>query len=111
MRQPTHSLYNHTPKQHRSQLPNLNEKDEKGLIKIDRREADAIREKLPEAHIVTVNKQKKYKKYWAEESRSVMRLLGQMRGTAPTYSERKSRNSSGNSRSNNHRYGGKRPSR
>lgn len=76
------------------------------MIKIDRREADAIREKLPEAHIVTVNKQKKYKKYWAEESRSVMRLLCQMRGTAPTYSDRKPKN-----KDHNNRYGGKRPPR
>lgn len=76
------------------------------MIKIDRREADAIREKLPEAHIVTVNKQKKYKKYWAEESRSVMRLLGQMRGTAPTYSDRKPKN-----KDHNNRYGGKHPPR
>ena len=78
------------------------------MIKIDRREADAIREKLPEAHIVTVNKTKKYKKYWAEESRSVMRLLGQMRGTAPAQNDRKPKT---NSRYNNHRHGGKRPPR
>lgn len=80
------------------------------MIKIDRREADAIRAKLPEAHIVTVNKTKKYKKYWAEESRSVMRLLNQMRGISPVYTERKPR--TGNSRpNNNNRYGGKRPPR
>ena len=55
------------------------------MIKITRQEADKIRKQLPNAQVVTVNKTKSYKKYWAEESRPVMRLLNDMRGIAPVY--------------------------
>lgn len=55
------------------------------MIKISRQEADKIREQLPNAQVVTVNKTKSYKKYWVEESRPVMRLLNQMRGIKPAY--------------------------
>lgn len=50
------------------------------MIKISRQEADAIRKQIPNAKIVVVNRTKKYKKYWAEEDRNVMRMLNQMRG-------------------------------
>ncbi len=49
------------------------------MIKVDKREVAVLREKVPSAHIVTVNKQKKYKKYWAEESRDVNHVLSQLR--------------------------------
>jgi len=50
------------------------------LIKVSRQEADMIRSQLPAARVVTVNRSKSYKKYWAEESRGVLRLLGRDRG-------------------------------
>lgn len=52
----------------------------KDLIKVSRQEADAIRVQCPDAHISIVNRGKPYKKYWAEESRGVMRLLHRLRG-------------------------------
>ena len=50
------------------------------MIKITRQEAEAIRKQLPNVNVVTVNKTKSYKKYWAEETRESTRLLNQMRG-------------------------------
>lgn len=50
------------------------------MVKVSRQEADLIREKVPGAHITTVNRGKRNKKYWAEESRGVTRLLYQTRG-------------------------------
>lgn len=49
------------------------------LIKVTRQEADQIRKQVPDAHITIVNRGKSYKKYWAEESRGVMRLLYKLR--------------------------------
>lgn len=49
------------------------------MIKVTRQEADQIRQRVPGAHITIVNRSKSYKKYWAEESRGVMRLLYKLR--------------------------------
>ena len=49
------------------------------MIKVTRQEADQIRKQVPDAHITIVNRGKSYKKYWAEESRGVMRLLYKLR--------------------------------
>ncbi len=49
------------------------------MVKVSRQEAEMIRSQIPNARVVTVNRTKPYKKYWAEESRSVMRLIYQAR--------------------------------
>ena len=61
------------------------------MIKISRQEAEAIRKQLPNVNVVTVNKTKSYKKYWAEETRETTRLLNQMRGIkyTPRYGARR----------------------
>ncbi len=61
----------------------------KNLIKISRQEADMIRAQFPNAHISIVNRGKPYKKYWAEESRGVMRLLHRLRGGPARSTQRK----------------------
>jgi hypothetical protein len=40
-----------------------------------------IRKKVPAACIAITNRQSNHKKYYAEESRDVMRLLGKLRGS------------------------------
>lgn len=53
------------------------------MIKINRQEADRIRKELPHVQITTVNRTKKYKKYWCEEDRAAVRLVQEMRGVRP----------------------------
>lgn len=53
------------------------------MIKINRQEADRIRKELPHVQITTVNRTKKYKKYWCEEDRAAVRLVQEMRGIRP----------------------------
>lgn len=55
------------------------------MIKISRQEADKIREAYPNTHIKIVNRGKPYKKYWAEESRNVLKILSQIRGKKYSY--------------------------
>jgi len=50
------------------------------LIAISKEEKDAIREQLPNVHIVRTMRQKsKRHRYYCEETRRVMQLLAQMR--------------------------------
>ena len=55
------------------------------MIKISRQEADKIREVCPKAHIKIVNRGKPYKKYWAEESRGVLKVLSQISNKKYSY--------------------------
>lgn len=52
------------------------------MIKISRKEADVLREKVPDAHIAIVNRQhrSKEKTYYAEENRQTIPLIYKMRG-------------------------------
>ena len=50
------------------------------IIKVSKEESMEIRKKVPAACIAITNRQSNHKKYYAEESRDVMRLLGKLRG-------------------------------
>lgn len=51
------------------------------MLKISRKEADMLREQVPEAHIAIVNRQhrSKEKTYYAEENRQTIPLIFKMR--------------------------------
>ena len=53
------------------------------MVLVSKEEVEEIRRRVPAAHINLVNRQKKScrKKYYAEESRAVMNLLKELRGT------------------------------
>ena len=49
------------------------------MIKITQHESAKIRERYPDAVIVTLNKQSSHKKYFVEETRKVVRYLDNIR--------------------------------
>lgn len=55
------------------------------MIAISKEEKDVISERFPNVHIVRTMKQKsKRHHYYCEESKGVLRLLNEMRGTGGT---------------------------
>ena len=57
----------------------LMRKERMELVQVTRAEADAIREEAPKAHIAIVNRGKRNKHYFAEESYEVRGILRRMR--------------------------------
>lgn len=50
------------------------------MIKITRAEADMLRKEVPEAHIAIVNRHKRNKHYFAEETGRALELIYKARG-------------------------------
>lgn len=63
------------------------------MIAINKSEKEAILERFPNVHIVRTMKQKsKRHRYYCEEARSVMKFLGELRGTTNNTNRREGGN-------------------
>ena len=68
------------------------------MVKVNKEEAEAIRTRVPSAHIAIVNRQSSHKKYYAEECSGVKKILMEMRGITPEQEKKNKRQRHRNSK-------------